>query len=255
LRYYSDLSKYSRLADYTEGARTIYFQTVFLDDFLFKSAMEFYNQYFGYIENPITKDEALSYSHLGVRLNSDLWKSMMPMTEEKMDYFYKITPFHFFHDIVRFMDGMHMEIKHELLEAGYKKVLDFAGGTGGMALFFAQNGCDVTFYDSSDIHSAWMKWISNKLNLNIKIVTQQSDINEKYDLVMAKDIAEHVIDPGSLLEYFKSLINEGGKVYYTQFPCCGPEELAPMHFKIGNDKDNTTFNKVENLASLSRNPR
>ena len=126
IRNYKTTNDFKRLEKLSEYNQNLYFETVFIDETLLSDAIEFYNQYFGYKDNPISKEQALQYAELGPRLNADLWKSMMPMDESRMNLFYIITPFYFFHDILRFMDGIHIERAFEVYETSKETILDFA---------------------------------------------------------------------------------------------------------------------------------
>lgn len=237
---------------YLHLSRNKFFETVYLDDKLFQLAIQFYNEYFGYKEHKITTEEAIHYAELGVRINADLWKSLMPMDEVKMNFFYSITPFYFFHDIVRFMDGMHREIGADFMRTKFDTCLDFAGGTGGFTIFLSMNGRKVDYYDSNKLQLAWMKFAKEKLKLPFNIIDSPENIKGPYDFIIAKDIAEHVVDPGNLRNWLISNLSETGKIYITQIPCCGPEELAPMHFKIDSKDDVFQFDIEENMKTLCR---
>lgn len=252
MRTYVKKENYLKQDDYLTISRKKYFETVFLDDKLFNRAVEFYNQYFGYLEHPLKPEEAMWYAELGVRINADLWKSLMPMDEVKMDFFYSITPFYFFHDIVRFMDGMHRGIVQDLNEENIKTVLDFAGGTGGFTIFLSQNGKKVDYYDSNNLQRAWMKWLKEKEGYSYNVIESARDITERYDLVIAKDIAEHVIDPVGFRNWICSKIVDKGKLYMTQIPCCGPDEMAPMHFKVDMEGEDVKADVEENKRVLAR---
>lgn len=253
MRSYLELNKYLNTKKMSEDYQKIMQQTVFFDKILFDDAVQFYNEYFNYKSNPISQQEALMYAELGVRLNADLWKSLMPMTEEKMNSFYENTPFYFFHDIVRMMDGMHRDILSEMAKdrASEERILDFAGGIGAISIMFASIGKDITFYDSNKIQSSWVKWISKKRGLNIRVATKLSEIEGLFSYIIAKDVIEHVINPGELIEFFQSHLSPGGRYTITQIPCCGPEELAPMHFKIDGDMNCFSYDPELNKKTLA----
>lgn len=253
MRLYRKLSDFKRLVNLKDYIKNQYFETVFIDDHLLGDAIEFYNEYFRYTHHIISREEAIQYAELGPRLNADLWKSMMPMDENKMNIFYSITPFYFFHDILRFMDGMHIERAFEFLESSKETVLDFAGGTGGYSLFLAARGKKVTFFDTNLIQSSWMHWINKKRNLGINVISDSKELEgKKFDLVLANDIVEHVIDSGSLMKFLLSLVADGGSIYASELDCDGPDDLAPMHFKVKLDGDGILYSIEENMKTLTR---
>jgi len=251
-KQFLDPSKFIRIKKFEEDNKRRYCEIVFFDKELFGYAIEFYNQYFGYIQHPINEEEALKYAELGVRINADLWKAMMPMSEDKMNYFYAMTPLYFFHNILRMMDGIHTELMHDFLDNYNDPILDFAGGSGGISLFLAKHGKKVTFYDGNVIQSAWMHWINKKLNLGINVINNPKEITGKFNFIIAKDIAEHVMNPQGLLEYLLSFLESNSAILFTETDIQGPDEFAPMHFKISKDNNKLLFDLDYNNKCLSR---
>ena len=235
-------------------AEKMFCETIFFDEDLFNHALIFYNYFMGYKEHRIDKEEALMYAKLGTRINSEFWRISGPKDEAKLNSFYRMTPFHFFNNIVRFMDGIHRELAIEIEEKGKSPFLDIGGGTGGISIYLATKGQDVTYTESNLMCLAWMRYINKVLKLNIKILDSSEKIEGKFGFIIAKDIIEHVIDPGSFRQYLESLVAEGGSIHMSHYPCCGPDEFAPMHFKVGVKKEGemeTLIYSVEdNLAYL-----
>ena len=237
--------------DYSEK---MYCETIFIDEDMFMHAMIFYNAYMGYRSHRIDREEALMYAKLGTRLNSEFWKITGPKDEAKLNSYYRITPFHFFNNIIRFMDGMHRDLAVEIGEKGKSPFLDIGGGTGGISIYLAMKGHDVTYTESNLMCLAWMKYISKALKLKINILDSSEKIEGKFNFIIAKDIIEHVIDPGNFRQYLQSLLNEGGHIHLSHYPCCGPDEFAPMHFKIDvkreGEFESLIYNVEDNLAYL-----
>ena len=253
MRTYRKIGDFKRLNDIADYLKNLYFETVFIDEELLADAIEFYNSYFRFRVHAITREEAIKYAELGPRLNADLWKSMMPMDKDKMDFFYSMTPFYFFHDIIRFMDGIHLERAFEFMENNKDPILDFAGGTGGYSIFFASRGLDVTFCDSNILQYNWMLWVNEKRKLGIKIFNDPKElVGKKFNFVLASDIVEHVIDPGELMTFLKSLVEKGGGIFASELNMSGPDDLAPMHFKVQEKDNGIAYNVEENMKTLMR---
>ena len=253
------LSEYKSLASYeVKSENNPHFETQYIDEELLSLAIQFYNQYFGYFIHPIDREEALMYADLGVRINADLWKSMMPMSHDKIEFFYKTTPLYFFHDILRFMDGIHRanfdkwtserdSIKH------IDNVLDFAGGTGGYSIMFAKRGTKVTFVDSNKLQSEWVKFVAFALKLPITVKASLDEVEGTFDGIIAQDVIEHVFDPVALINRLRSFSHKDGSSFMSasEMPCCGPEEFAPMHFKVvKDDKDIISFKYLDNYRLM-----
>jgi len=248
----SSVSDFRTKNDYLDN---VFFETVFLDETILKHAIDFYNSYMGYREHPIDREEAFLYAKLGTRINAEVFRLLHPKNENELDMFYKLSNFHFFNNIIRFMDGMHRNIASDFLGRVKGPILDMGGGTGGFSLYFASKGFDVTFVESNLMCLTWMRYISRCLNLNINIVESGQEIKGKFKFIIAKDIMEHVVNPDKFKDYLVSLIDTGGSIYMTHFPCCGPDEFAPMHFKLDlEDKNNPEskfiFSESDNLEYL-----
>lgn len=247
------LEPFFNLKDFLAAQTKNYYETTFLDKELLADGIEFYNLYFGYQQYPIDERLALNYAELGPRLGADLWRSLMPKSEEEVNAFYHLVPFYFFHDLVRFMDGIHHGQADEIIGFNFDNILDFGGGSGGMSIAIEKSGKEISYYDTSIICRTWMKWLVDKRKLKIKVLDKAPEAEcHEYGLVVAKDIAEHVIDPGSLYRYFLGIIKPSGKIIFSQVPCCGPEEFAPMHFKVDMVEGEIVYNIEDNLKSLSR---
>jgi hypothetical protein len=210
-----------------------YYETIFLDEWALSEAIKFYNSFMGYTKNPIEREEALAYARVGTRINADLFKTFRPSNEKQLDDFYRFSPFHFFNNIIRMMDGMHRNMFIDISDQVKGDILDFAGGTGGFSIHMASKGNNVTFIESNFLCLAWMRYISKRCGLSINIIESGSKIDGMFDFIMAKDVIEHVINPNGLYKYLTSMLKDKGAIYMTHYPCCGPDDLAPFHFKVG----------------------
>lgn len=253
------LSEYRPLSTLKDEERNHHFETQYIDEELLQDAIDFYNGYFGYFKHPIDREEALAYADIGVRANSDLWKSMMPMSHEKMDFFYKITPLYFFHDILRFMDGIHRAnfdkwINERLPIQKIDTILDFAGGTGGYSIMFAKRGTKVTFVDSNNLQCDWIRYIAFTRKLPITVYDSLSKVSGKFDGIIAQDVVEHVFDPVKLINKLHEYAQPDQKSFMSisEVPCCGPEEFAPMHFKVDGNlmAGEIKFKYIEHYKSM-----
>lgn len=252
------LSEYRQLSTFQDVDKNSHFETQFIDEELLQHAIDFYNGYFGYFFNQIDREEAMSYADIGVRINSDFWKSMMPMNRDRIEFFYRTTPLYFFHDIMRFMDGIHRAnfdkwtnerdpVKH------IDTLLDFAGGTGGYSIMFAKRGTNVTFVDSNDMQREWVRYIAAVLKLPITVLSSIDDITGEFDGIIAQDVIEHVQNPVDLIKKLMTFTHKDGTSFISmsEMPCCGQEEFAPMHFKVTcPDKDSIGYSYVDNLKTM-----
>lgn len=112
-------------------------------------------------------------------------------------------------------------------------VLEIGCGEGGNLLPFAKRGCRVTGIDISDIRIAEAKLFfqEEKLSGNFfcqDIFTVQT--NEKYDIIIIRDVIEHVLDKKRLLMIASSLLNGNGLLYVGfppwQMPFGGHQQIC-----------------------------
>ncbi len=87
-------------------------------------------------------------------------------------------------------------------EHGAKTALEFGGGIGSLAIALQQAGIETTLADVSRPSLAFARWRAEQRAVPLRIV----DLGEKglgaerYDLVTAVDVLEHVPDPVATLE-------------------------------------------------------
>jgi SAM-dependent methyltransferase len=89
--------------------------------------------------------------------------------------------------------------------------LDYGCGNGGLVRFIrAKTGCDITGYDEG--------WIVEKAIEAGIPVTRHKELltsGEKFDIVTAIEVLEHVEDPIKTLSEIRSLMNPGGLFFFT----------------------------------------
>ena len=97
-----------------------------------------------------------------------------------------------------------------------KTVLDYGGGAGIMAIPFAENGADVLLVDAEDHALRAASFYARTQGVENGVTTLQSETfpavlaDRRFDLVIAKDIIEHIADDVSFLRDLASCQNEGG---------------------------------------------
>ena len=99
-----------------------------------------------------------------------------------------------------------------------KRVLDIGCCAGFLSIELAKKGAQVTGVDSSQyaINAAIHNAIQNQVNCNF--IKQDFNIfqsKDKFDLIIAKDVIEHIQEDEAFLKKIESLLNENGKVIIT----------------------------------------
>jgi len=109
------------------------------------------------------------------------------------------------------------------------EILEFGCGTGGITFPLASLGSHVT---ALDIDPSAVSGISERIqkeNLNNVIVTQANghsfDDSKSYDLVIASEVLEHVVNPREFLQRIKARINKGSWLVITIPNGYGPWQI------------------------------
>jgi len=96
-----------------------------------------------------------------------------------------------------------------------KKVLDIGSCAGYFSIGLAKKGAIVTGMDLSEyaINAAKENARLNKVKCKfIKEDFNKAEFKEKFDLIIAKDVIEHIVEDEEFLKKIKSLLSENGKV-------------------------------------------
>jgi 2-polyprenyl-6-hydroxyphenyl methylase / 3-demethylubiquinone-9 3-methyltransferase len=100
-----------------------------------------------------------------------------------------------------------------------KKVLDIGCCGGYLSLILSKKGAIVTGIDSSKyaINAAEYNAKINKIN-NCQFINEnfnKIELSEKYDLIIAKDVIEHIQEDEKFLKKISLLLKENGKLIIT----------------------------------------
>jgi len=250
-RFYT-LQEYFPLSNLLTDVNLFYSSILFYDKDLFTECVDFYNDYYGYTNNRLSVENAIAYAKLSNYLTADLWKSLLPMDEKKLEWFYKNNPFYLLGNLYRQMHGIFHNYAEQILSKKFRNMLDFGGGAGGMVIHLARRGMDCSFFDTSDLQSKWVTHISNKLGLGIKVFTSESDIPNDFHFIFANDILEHVLRPQQLIETIKSHCSADGCYFISYTPLNGPDDLHPYHFRISSKSGTFETSVEENIQSFAR---
>jgi len=101
------------------------------------------------------------------------------------------------------------------------KVLEIGCGEGGNILPFLEKGCDVIGVDLNEGKlKMGREWLSEALPgstyklINQDIYEWDLSSDEKFDLIILRDVIEHIHDQDRFMGFMKSLLTPNGKVFF-----------------------------------------
>lgn len=124
-----------------------------------------------------------------------------------------------------------------------KRVLDYGGGAGYMAIPMAAAGAHVTIVDAEANGLRTAEHYARTRNLEDRVATIHADHvpdackNGQYDAIMAKDIVEHIEDDQAFLEDLGKCLKPGGMLLLStqnSFSLNYLIEGAYNKYRVGN---------------------
>lgn len=173
------------------------------------------------------------------RLLDDVWKQFEcdpAIIDERTSNFYSHP--------VWLLNGIHIEtdtlsrsnrikICEWIIKKKFKRIADFGGGFGGLARLIGENyeDCEVEVIDP------YSNEIGKHLASKYEHINYCKKLTGRYDLIIATDVFEHVIDPLGLVEETSQFLEGAG--YYLIGNCFEPVILChlPCTFHFGASWD------------------
>ena len=204
----------------------------YLNTSIIEDALEFFNLYFKLNKHPFTMEDVFQLGNFqfALKIENIAWRSF-EMDEQR---YYRVNPLEFWKNLIKSMTQSHYAIFHyyiaRVIRCGGMTVLDYGGGSGFLSYLLACHGFDVTFAEVNIVSLSWMRYLRFKRNIKMDIIDLSvEEINRKYDVVICKDVLEHVKDPQSLL---RKLEGYTGKQLLMSDPheVKKDEDWLPMHY-------------------------
>lgn len=151
----------------------------------------------------------------------------------KVDYFYGTKPNEF------------LASKLELIK-DKKTLLCLGEGEGRNALFFAQNGLEVSAIDASDVGLAKLESKSKEENLDIKTIFMDLnhwEANIKYDVIAASYLHMYKNEREELFKKIEDSLNSGGYFIAEFF------STKQLTYNSGGPKDLDLLYKIEDFQN------
>jgi len=204
------------------------------DKELMRDLREYYN---------LSYDETKCMLKLGRRLFCDFWDSLSPKNIEEIISFYKMPlPYDVFSLAYWHMSRGQSGFRKEIVKHSFGDVLDYGGGIGDLSVKIAEKGLNVTYADVNGECMKFGKWLFLKRGCgHITVLDVEKDEEKiwrrEYDTIICIDVIEHIPHPEIVLEKIAKHLKTNGRLIITQLSCMGPDETAPMHFKIDFDAE------------------
>lgn len=114
-------------------------------------------------------------------------------------------------------------IEEALPVASSMRVLDIGCGDGGVMKPFLERGCKVTGIELDEQKAQFARTFlsdfilheqAEVINLNIYEESALTAYRHQFDLILLKDVIEHIPDQERFIPYLKSFLKPGGHVYF-----------------------------------------
>jgi ubiquinone/menaquinone biosynthesis C-methylase UbiE len=112
---------------------------------------------------------------------------------------------------------------------GCRKCLDFGAGVGSGSILFARHGMEVTSADVSSVEIAFSTWRFELRNLPVRVIDTKIETlpPDKFEMVTAMDMIEHLVDPAETIEKLWESLAPGG-ILLGRFNL-KPDDKRPQH--------------------------
>ena len=135
------------------------------------------------------------------------WKEKDPKTPEEAMEFYKTTK-GYLYDLYTWDHGDPIWDLLDKQITGNERVLDYGAGIGDISIYLAEKGCDVVAVELEDSETKqFLMWRVYQRGLGDKIKFRFDDRVDRFDVILAIDVLEHlhfplryVVQLGSLLK-------------------------------------------------------
>ena len=109
-----------------------------------------------------------------------------------------------------------------------KRILDIGGGAGYLAYEMQKRGGEVYVTDFSEAAISWGKARFPSLDFKLASVAELSSISERFDIVTAFDVIEHLESPASLLNTAKNALKPEGRLFISTDNMSSPFYVSPL---------------------------
>lgn len=126
---------------------------------------------------------------------------------------------------------------------GYKKVMDFGGGSGDLCIELAKTHLEVTYCDLGERLYNFAKWRFERRKLPLRMIKKLEEVErESFDCIFSFDTFEHIKDLPQEIKTLVSYIRPGGSLIFS-----GAFSGGTLHLE-----ENEKYNCFKSLDKLMR---
>lgn len=96
-----------------------------------------------------------------------------------------------------------------------QRILDIGSGRGWFSLYAASQGARVTALDLSERNLQQIKALDGRIETMLDDAAEPTKPQDKYDLIVALEVLEHLVDPAKAIANWKKLLKPGGRLLIT----------------------------------------
>jgi len=164
------------------------------------------------------------------------WIEKWPTTEEEVNKFYKENTSYIYDLSLVYLHknwrDQNKEIVSYVVKNNFSTAMDFGSGIGQLALELSEAGIDVSCVDVSEYLLKYLRFRADKRGRKIKLYKEIP--NEKFDIVIATDVLEHLWKPEEVLNKLCSHANKAIAITFRPFRM--EDVLHPMHLQRNAEK-------------------
>lgn len=143
-----------------------------------------------------------------------------------------------------------------------RKILDVGCGYGGLLIALAEQGADVTGIEIDSQRATIGRKRIADLGLSIDYrlddlcrLGVEHDLG-KFDVVVAQDVIEHVLDPAITIQALSNILNPGGLIYILVGNKFSPDQLlADHHYRLAGITMLARAQAREYFHLVQKNPK
>jgi 2-polyprenyl-3-methyl-5-hydroxy-6-metoxy-1,4-benzoquinol methylase len=186
-------------------------------------------EYFG-----VSREEAMRDCRAALGDSKREWESAPRRTSRQIVDFYRRTRSYLFEHVwwhATDVEGnsANVEILNYAVRRGARAYLDFGSGVASNAILFARRGFEVALADVSETMLDFARWRMERRGLPAEFINlnHQRLPRDRFDLVTAVDVCEHLTDPQAEFGRIAESLKIGGAFVFNHR--AGEDAERPMH--------------------------